>query len=369
MTTPNVVPLSENDNHNSSMLIDILESIRVKRGLPALAGAIFTVDGVVKMAAAGVRKAGTHIPVTTDDLWHIGSCTKAMTALLAGTFVAEQKLSWDDTIISYFPELAPKVPPAPKAITIRQVLGHQAGLSRDFPFWKGFFLRGSPSRHRRMAVEPILQSPAHTPGTFHYSNNGYMLIGAVLEKISGKSWEDLMRERLFVPLRMDSAGFGGTGTTGQIDAPWPHFANGFPLPFNGPHADNWAYMRPAGGIHLSMADWAKFLADQLRGGNGRPALLPALIYAAIQSPGPSSDYGLGWNTVQGDGLAWGIVQREWAGGKILYHTGGNTLNFAVCRLGPLSGMGVLACCNQGGDAALTACNDAAEAMISLHTET
>jgi len=67
---------------NDPGLAAILEPIRVKYHLPALAGAIFTQDGVVEMAAVGVRKAGTNIPVTTNDLWHLGSDTKVMTSML-----------------------------------------------------------------------------------------------------------------------------------------------------------------------------------------------------------------------------------------------------------------------------------------------
>jgi CubicO group peptidase (beta-lactamase class C family) len=245
---------SRAQTENAPALAAILEPIRVKYHLPALAGAIFTRDRVVAMAAVGVRKAGTDIPVTTNDLWHLGSDTKAMTAMLVGTFVAEKKLSWDDKVISYFPELALKVPPAIKEITIRQVLWHQAGLSENLSAWSRVFLSGTPSQQRQMAVAAILESPAYTPGTFHYANNDYILIGAILEKISGKPWEDLMRERIFVPLHMDSAGFGGTGTVGQIDQPWPHFASGIPSPSNGPDADNPAYMGPCGSVHLSMTD-------------------------------------------------------------------------------------------------------------------
>ena len=341
---------------NDPQLVAILDPIRTKYHLPALAGAIFTTDSAVEMAAVGVRKAGTDIPVTTNDLWHLGSDTKVMTAMLAGTFVVEKKLSWDDKVISYFPELAQKVSPAIKEITIRQVLWHQAGLSENLSLWNRTFLSGTPSQQRLAAGADILEYPAYTPGTFHYANNDYILIGAILEKIGGKPWEDLMRERIFVPLHMDSAGFGGVGTVGKIDQPWPHLASGLPAPSNGPDADNPTYMGPAGSVHLSMADWAKFLADQLRGGSGMPALLPASIYADIQTPAPNSDYGFGWS----------IVQRKWANGKMLSHAGSNTMNYAACWLAPAKGFGVLVCCNQGSDDLGKASNEAAEAMTSLY---
>jgi CubicO group peptidase (beta-lactamase class C family) len=305
-----------------------------------------------------VRKAGTDIPVTVNDLWHLGSDTKAMTATLAGTFVAEKKFSWGDKVISFFPEIADKIPSAIKDITIAQVLSHQAGLSENLSLWNRYFLAGSPSQQRLKAAELILESPSYAPGAFHYANNDYILIGAILEKISGQSWEDLMWKRVFAPLHMDSAGFGGTGTVGKIDQPWPHFANGDPAPSNGSETDNPAYMGPAGSVHCSMADWARFLADQLRGGSGRAALLPPAIYTAMQTPAANSDYGFGWI----------IVQRQWAGGNMLSHAGSNTMNYAACWLGPARGFGVLVCSNQAGDSLATACNDAAEAMFSFYSK-
>jgi CubicO group peptidase (beta-lactamase class C family) len=347
---------SQSRAESNPQLAAILEPIRVKYHLPALAGAVFTQDGVVEMAAVGVRKAGTDVPVTVDDLWHLGSDTKVMTAMLAGTFVAEKKLSWDDKIISYFPELAQKVPPAMKEITIAQVLRHQAGLSENLTLWQRAFLNGSPSQQRLQAVADILEAPAYPPGAFHYANNDYILIGAILEKMGGKPWEDLMRERIFVPLHMDSAGFGGTGTVGEIDQPWPHFASGIPAPYNGPDADNPAYMGPCGSVHLSMSDWAKFLADQLQGGNGMPALLPAPIYAAIQTPPANSEYAFGW----------GVTQRSWAGGKALNHAGSNTMNFCVCWLAPARKFGVVVCTNQGGDDAAGKATDEAAYGLILH---
>jgi CubicO group peptidase (beta-lactamase class C family) len=341
---------------NDPKLAAILEPIRVKYQLPALAAATFTTNGIEQMAAVGVRKTGTAVAVTADDLWHLGSDTKVMTAMLAGTFVVEKKLSWDDKVITYFPDLASKIPPAMREITISQVLRHQAGLSDNLSLWQRGLLRGTPSEQRLQAVEDIFETPAYPPGSYHYANNDYILIGTILEKLGGKPWEDSMRERIFVPLHMDSAGFGGTGTVGQIDQPWPHFANGLAAPTNGPDMDNPAYMGPCGSVHLSMTDWAKFLADQLRGGNGQPALLPASIYAAIQTPGPNSDYGYGW----------GIVQRSWAGGKALTHTGSNTMNYACCWLGPAKGFGILVCSNQAGDKLNQAVDDLAGPMIELH---
>ena len=331
----------------------LLEPIRTKHKLPALAGAIFTTDGIKEMAAVGVRKAGTTIAVTDDDLWHLGSDTKAMTALLAGTFVAEGKLRWDDRIASFFPEILPRMPEAMRTITVDDVLRHQAGLIENLN-WRELAKNGSLQDQRLAAAEQALTLPAYTPGTFHYANTDYVVIGAILEKLGGKPWEELMRERIFGPLGMTSAGFGGTGTVGQIDQPWPHFATGMPALMNGPFMDNAAVLGPAGTIHCTVQDWVKFLADQLKGGTGRKALLPSSIYDAMQNAPAATTYGYGWI----------ICQRPWAGGKALTHAGSNTMNFCVCWLAPARDFGIVVCTNQGGQ--FPAADEAAGALIRYH---
>jgi CubicO group peptidase (beta-lactamase class C family) len=165
-----------------------------------------------------------------------------------------------------------------------------------------------------------------------------------------------MRQRIFQPLGMKTAGFGGTGTVGQIDQPWPHFHSNSPAPTNGPTMDIPAFWGPAGEVHASMGDWAKFLTDQLNGGFGGRALLPENIYQAMQTASPNSESGYGW----------GVSSRPWAGGKVLTHEGSNGMNFCVCWLAPMNKFGVLVCCNQGDNEAAKACDDASSALIQRY---
>ncbi|HEX4083865.1 MAG TPA: serine hydrolase domain-containing protein [Chthoniobacteraceae bacterium] len=332
-----------------------LEAIRVKHHLPALGAAYFTTDGLIEQAVTGVRKAGTDIPATTEDLWHLGSDTKAMTATALATYVRDRKLSWDSRIISFFLEDAALAPDRVKDITLSQILSHRAGMIEDLD-WRAIATGGgSLTRQRLAAVRMALKSPKYPAGDFHYSNTDYVIAGAILEKLSGEPWEKVMMDRVFTPLHMNSAGFGGTGTPGQVDEPWPHFKTGQPAPANGPDTDNPEVMGPAGTVHCTIADWVRFLTDQLRGGAGLPAMLPAAMYGAMQSPHPpDGDYGYGWL----------IADRDWAGGKALNHAGSNTMNFADCWLAPNRKFGVLAVTNEGGDTeAFPACDEAVGWLI------
>jgi D-alanyl-D-alanine carboxypeptidase len=242
-----------------------------------------------------------------------------------------------------------------REITVAQLLSHRAGIAENYPRDLAAGLRGPITEQRIVVAQWLLESPAYPPGNYHYSNGGYVVMGSILERLGGKCWEELMRERIFDPLVMTSAGFGGTGTIGEIDQPWPHLANGQSAPSNGPAMDNLPYMGPAGTIHASMSDWGNFLADQLRGGSGQPALLSPSIYAAMQKPAKGT-YGFGWI----------VVYRSWAGGPMLSHAGSNTMNYAASWLGPRVGYGVLVCINQGGKLNAAA-NEAAETLLNLQT--
>jgi CubicO group peptidase (beta-lactamase class C family) len=239
-------------------------------------------------------------------------------------------------------------------VTLAQLLTHRAGLKENLD-WRTLSKNGSLMEQRLAAAEMALVAPAYAPGTFHYANTGYVVVGAILEKIGGKPWEELMRERIFQPLVMNSAGFGGTGTIGQIDQPWPHLEGGIPAPTNGPLMDNPEIVGPAGTVHSTMADWTKFLTDQLRGALGMKALCPNEIYEAMQKAGPGSDKGFGWI----------VVNRSWAGGNALTHSGSNTMNYCVCWLAPGKNFGVLVCTNQGGGTVFKACDAAATELIKL----
>ena len=148
----------------------------------------------------------------------------------------------------------------------------------------------------------------------------------------------------------------GLGTPGKLDQPWPHFANGQPAPNNGPTVDNPEVMGPAGTVHCSISDWAKFVADQLRGDRGERALLKPESYRQLHTPAIGGDYASGWL----------IAERPWGGGTVLNHAGSNTMNYAVVWLAPKRDFAVLVCTNQGGESAAKATDEAAAALIKLH---
>ena len=103
---------------------------------------------------------------------------------------------------------------------------------------------------------------------------GYVMVGAMLEKVSGKSWEELVIEKIFVPLRLRTAGFGPQSSLGMIDAPLPHkIVDGKIKPMMaGITADNPLFIGPAGTVHMSLQDFARWASwNAGRGKKGAPA--------------------------------------------------------------------------------------------------
>jgi CubicO group peptidase (beta-lactamase class C family) len=345
---------------NSPRLAGLLEPIREKHHLPGLAGAILKGQAVTEIAAVGVRKLGAAEKLTIEDCFHIGSCTKAMTATVIGRLVEQGKLKWTTTIGEIFPELLPTMHADYREVTIEQLLGHRGGAPTDLTangLWARLWTHtGPPTEQRRTLLEGVLsQPPAVKPGTtFQYSNAGYAIVGAMAEKVTGQAWEELMRKQLFEPLGMKSAGFGAPGSAGQIDQPWGHSPRGetFDPVEPGKNADNPAAIAPAGTVHCRLGDWAKFIVAHLAGARGTGGLLKPETFTKLHTPLAGQEYALGW----------GVVQRNW-GGRVLSHAGSNTMWYAVVWISPEKNFAVLIATNAGGPVAEKATDEAASALI------
>jgi CubicO group peptidase (beta-lactamase class C family) len=326
----------------------LLRPIREQYGLPALGGAIVDSGGVRAKAVVGVRKKGEATESTVDDLWHMGSDTKAMTATMIAALVEQGKLSWDSTLAAVFPDI--RMPSSAGAITLLHLLTHRAGLPHDAD-WARISHAGSLVQQRRVAVARLdTVKFLSAPGTeYSYSNWGYVVAGAMAEQVTGQSYEELMKEIVFGPLQMESVGYGAAGTPGETDQPWAHTAGGEPT-----QGDNPLVMAPAGCVHCSLNDWGRFISDQLRGAEGKPALLKPESYVRLHSAPFGGDYAMGWL----------VTDRPWGGGRVLTHTGSNTMNMAVVWMAPARDFAVLVVCNQGDRD--KACDDAAWKLIQLH---
>lgn len=342
-----------------------LDAIRIQYHLPAL-GAALLKDGVTTTYISGVRKWGDSTPATAEDVFHLGSETKAMTATLIAIYVEKGLLRWDMTLAEAFPNLP--MNSQYRDVTLKMLTAHRSGVPADLSLFNNGRLWArlynpalNPVTGRRMVVYAVLTSPPATiPGSqFEYSNTNYMIAGAILEQVTGKSWEQLMRDDLFTPLQMNSCGFGAAGDplSSVPTQPYPHREDAHHRPVPVPltiYADNPPTLGPAGTVHCSMQDWAKFLQVHMDGYNGKDTvILKAESFKMLHTPYPGQDYTPG---------GWYLEQRDWAGGPVLTHVGSNLLNYAVTWVAPLKNMALMSVTNIGDDNADGGTDAAIEAI-------
>ncbi|GAA5121580.1 beta-lactamase family protein [Luteolibacter yonseiensis] len=326
--------------------------------VPALVAAAVLNGRIIATGATGVRKSGDKTAVTVGDKFHIGSCTKSMTGSLAAMLVADGKIKWSTTVEEIFPKM--KIHEDFKKATLLQLCSNTGGVPGDMPpeLWKKTVedRDKSETSQRANLVRALLTSPpAYPPGSKNvYSNGGFTIAGAMLEKVGGMTYQELIRTRLFKPLKMDSAGFGATATSDKVDQPYGHIlreGEPFPIPA-GLDADNPPAITPAGRVHLSIVDFAKYANFHLGVADNPPLKADSLKFLHTIVP-PSENYAVGWV----------VVQRPWAGGTALNHNGTNTMNFAVMWLAPDKKFAAVAACNIDSDLGSKACDDAVSFLI------
>jgi len=356
----------------SVSLADMLQPYLHSHGLPALAAAVVRSGAVVAVGAVGARRAGTQTPVTTKDRFHIGSDTKAMTSLLAATFVEQGVLRRTSTVGEIFPDMADGMNPDLRSVTLLQLLSHTSGIPGDNDALDNLLVRSLSQDglildelRAWLVREWRMQPLAAPPGTqFAYSNMGYTLAGAMLERVGKKTWEELIVERVFTPLRLRSAGFGPQSSLGRVDAPLGHrvLPDGTLKPMlAGPAADNPPVIGPAGVVHLSIQDFAAWAGWNAGEGRRpprivRPETLRKLHTKVIDVPaGPDAPPGT--PSRGGYAVGWGVVSVPWAEERLVTHAGSNTMNLAMAWLQPSRDFAMVMATNVGGtkaDAALKA---------------
>lgn len=322
---------------------------------PSLAGAAVKDGKIVGAGAFGLRKQGDDTAVTVEDKYHLGSCTKSMTATLAAILVEDGLLDWDTTVADVFKDI--EIHESFQKTTLLHLLSHSGGCPDNVSKAANlkFMIGGKPAVKQRMTVVrgTLKRKPEYTPGSgYLYSNLGYAIAGAMLETLANKPWEDLLREKLFKPLEMQSAGFRAPGDAEKIDQPWGHLA--MPIPPS-PRADNPDAIGPAGTVHCSIGDWAKYALFHLESKPGKIIKNKETFNQLHKLHNKKGNYALGWMTVEVPGM-----------GRILQHAGSNTMWFSLVWIVPDKNFAAVAVTNSGQDGGFKLCDKAILAMMQKY---
>lgn len=328
--------------------------------MPALGAAVLLGGEIVALGVVGVRRSGMEQAVSVDDLWQLASCTKVMTATLLAHLIERGDLRWDTKLEEALPDLAERMHPDYRHVTLRQLVDHRAGLPAE-QSGGNVLEQLAPSPlpirvQRGRAVEALLSiAPVGTPGRYVYSNNGFLVAGAVIERASDSSWEEAMEAGLFQPLGMRTAGFGTPGVGASSTQPWGHRtlnSRAAAIDPDTPFATISPRYGPAGSVHCSLEDWSRFVALHADGEQQAHELLSKASLLEMHRPVPGANYTCG--------LA--VVETEGPAAIALGHDGSSPGWYACLRIFPRDRFAVMVVCNQGGPSASRACRSAAQTL-------
>jgi CubicO group peptidase (beta-lactamase class C family) len=326
----------------------VLDTI-VTHTMPGMVAGIADANGLIAVGAAGFRKAGDATAITEDDSVHIGSCTKAMTSAVLAALVEDGTLRWDSKLVEVVPELKGEIHGAYETVTLWDLVTHRGRVPANARSWWAHADLDLKARRLALVKDGLKDEPTVIAGEFEYSNLGYVAAASMAEAATGETWESLIRARVFEPLGMTTAGFGPPGASGNVDQPWGHARR--EGGWASSQQDNPEALGPAGRVHCSMADWAKFAALQL-GKDGTAILGRETLDKLIE---PTGDYAAGWI----------VVRRDWAQGTALAHSGSNTMWYSTVWIAPELDRAYLVATNSCDEDSATICDEVIGKLIAI----
>ncbi len=315
--------------------------------VPGLAIAIVKDDRIVLAKGYGLRKLGDPTPVNERTLFAIGSSSKAFTAAAIAMLVDEGKLKWDDPVTKYLPGFELYDPYVTRELTVRDLLSHRSGLERGDFLWYGSEYDRDEILRRTRYLKPTWSLRS----TFGYQNLMFLAAGQLIAKVSGKSWDEFIRHRIFVPLNMTASNTSIRDLKNSDNVSSPHTKiedKIETIPWR--NIDNIA---PAGSINSNVVDMVQWVRLQLAQGEYQKQRLLSSGTAkemqtsqtVIRAEPPFSlfypeahflNYGLGW------------FLHDYKGRKVVEHGGAIDGMRAQVAMLPEEKLGLVILTNMGG---------------------
>lgn len=315
-----------------------LTELTKKHGVPGAQLGILRVgrDGAedeLFTTATGVLHLGTGQPATTDSVWQIGSISKVWTATVVMQLVDEGRLALDTPVKEIIEDLDLRDPEVTEKVTIHHLLTHTSGIDGDVFTDTG---RGDDVLEKYVARLGEAAQNHPLGATWSYCNSGYVLLGRVIEVVTGQTWDQAMKARLFDPL-----GLTHTGTLPEEAMVHAHAMGHLGAGEDIAPAPVWGLPRsvgPAGLITATAGDVLTFARMHLTGGTAKDGtrVLSADSVAAMadfQVECPEKD-------LLGDSWGLGWFRCDWHGARAIGHDGNTIGQAAFLRLLPEAGIAV-----------------------------
>lgn len=239
----------------------------IKKGIaPGAALAIVKDSSIIYLKGFGLKQVGKPDSINTNTVFRLGSVSKCFASVLTGTLVNDHVVDWDDPVIKYLPDFALKSKDYTQKLTLRHVLSHTMGLP-----YHAF----TNMIEERAPLDTLLKELRYLdlngePGkVYSYQNVGYSVIGKVIETATKHSFEEMLKEKLFGPLRMKNSSASFQSMMNNNNKALPHLLSRSRW-VSVPVSDTYYDVAPAGGVNASIADMALWLKALL--GNDQEVL-------------------------------------------------------------------------------------------------
>ena len=342
----------------------VVERARKEFDVPGIAVAVVKDGSVVLAKGYGVRKQGETAPVTAQSLFRIASNTKAFTSAALAMLVDERKIRWDDPVTQHMPAFQMYDPYVTREMTIRDLLTHRSGLGLGAGDLM-FFPPGDLGRDEIIKRLRFIKPATSFRSAYAYDNLLYIAAGQIIPAVTGKSWDDFVRDRIFTPLGMTNTFTDVKALRQGKDVAIPHSALSGKL--EAIPQEDMDTSAPAGAIITCVNDLSKWMIAQLNGGamdaEGKKRLFSAAQSREMWSAQtilpigePAKDTPAAFVATQPNfhayGLGWDL--RDYRGKRVVSHTGGLAGYVSQTSLIPELKLGVVVLTNQEVGAAFSA---------------
>ncbi|NCD69606.1 serine hydrolase [Mucilaginibacter agri] len=307
--------------------------------IPGAAVCIVKDNRIVLLKGYGIKELGVPTKVDQNTLFMIGSNTKAFTATALAMLQDQHKLSLDDKVTKYIPDFKLENKLATQEVTIRDLLCHRLGIGTfqgDFTYWTSNLTRGEV-----MAKLGSVKAPYQFRTKWGYTNAAFVTAGEIIPRITGKTWEQYIKENIFAPLGMTNSLLLSADFPKSINKASAHtLVDGRLVAIPFPQLDNLA---PAGAISSSAQDMSKWVFSLLDQGKvGARQVIPT---AAIEATRQAQDIVSSGKRITGEsyyelyGLGWFL--QDYDGKRLVMHDGGVNGYVSSVTLVPSEHLGII----------------------------
>jgi len=312
--------------------------------VPGLAIAIVKDGEVIHAKGYGFRDVEKKLPVTPRTLFAIGSITKSFTVTVLGMLADEGKLDWDKPVPEYLPSFRLYDPVATERMTPRDLVTHRSGLPRHDMLWYN-----SPFTRREMFERLRYLEPSKDfRTTYQYQNLMFMTAGYLAEQLTGKKWEQLVQERIFLPLGMEGSNFSVLESQKNADFALPYAKmkeEVKEIPFR--VIDE---VGPAGSINSNVEEMIRYVQFHInKGKHGEKQLLSESNAEQMQTPQMVTPGTIQYDELGHSSYGMGFVVTTYRGHKLVHHGGGIDGFISLLSFMPRKKMGVIVLTNLSGN--------------------